>query len=125
MGHLWDALSCAYDALGFDVAAGGDEVFRGLVLARIIEPASKLDSLRVLDEAGVVPPSYATTKKQVSLAAHLSRWMATSGAGPGDLTSDAAERQPPMTWAPAADLSISQMMPQRSTLVQTSRSGED
>lgn len=64
-------------------------------------------------------------EKQVSLAAHLSRWMATSGAGPGDLTSDAAERQPPMTWAPAADLSISQMMPQRSTLVQTSRSGED
>ena len=34
-------------------AAGGDEVFRHLVLARIIEPASKLDSLRVLEEAGV------------------------------------------------------------------------
>jgi hypothetical protein len=35
-------------------------VFRHLVLARIIEPASKLDSLRVLGEAGVAPPSYAT-----------------------------------------------------------------
>jgi hypothetical protein len=29
------------------MAAGGDEVFRHLVLARIIEPASELDSLRV------------------------------------------------------------------------------
>ena len=53
MGHLWDALCRAYDALGFDAAAGGDEVFRQLVLARIIEPTSKLDSLRVLDEVGV------------------------------------------------------------------------
>ena len=48
MGHLWDALSLAYDVLGFNRAAGGDEVFRHLVLARIIEPTSKLDSLRVL-----------------------------------------------------------------------------
>lgn len=27
MGHLWDALAAAYDALGFDTAAGADEVF--------------------------------------------------------------------------------------------------
>jgi hypothetical protein len=27
MGHLWDALSDAYDVLGFDAAAGGDGVF--------------------------------------------------------------------------------------------------
>ena len=47
--HLWDALCRAYDVLGFDQAAGGDEVFRQLVLARIIEPTSKADSLRVLD----------------------------------------------------------------------------
>ena len=53
MGHLWDALAHAYDVLGFDAAAGGDEVFRQLVLARIIEPTSKLDSLRVLAEVGV------------------------------------------------------------------------
>jgi hypothetical protein len=26
--HLWDALCRAYDALGFDQASGGDEVFR-------------------------------------------------------------------------------------------------
>jgi hypothetical protein len=40
-------LSAAYDVLGFDEAAEGDEVFRQLVLARIIEPTSKQDSLRV------------------------------------------------------------------------------
>src|ERR1700758_4856232 len=28
MGHLWDALSRAYDALGFPQASGHDEVFR-------------------------------------------------------------------------------------------------
>jgi hypothetical protein len=33
-------------------------MFRQLVLARIIEPVSKLDSLRVLGEVGEVPPSY-------------------------------------------------------------------
>jgi hypothetical protein len=38
-------------------------VFRQLVLARIIEPASKLDSLRVLQEAG--PASYATVKRRL------------------------------------------------------------
>jgi len=53
MGHLRDALGHAYRVLGFETATGGDEVFRALVLARIIEPASKLDSLRVLDEVGV------------------------------------------------------------------------
>lgn len=65
MGHLWDALSSAYDALGLDAAAGGDEVFGQLVLARIIEPTSKLDSLRVLAEAGVTPVSYRTLKRRL------------------------------------------------------------
>jgi hypothetical protein len=54
MGHLVDALGRGYRVLGLDEAAGGDEVFRQMVLARVIEPASKLDSLRVL-EAGVAP----------------------------------------------------------------------
>jgi hypothetical protein len=53
----------AYDVLGFDDAAGGDEVFRQLVLARIIESTSKQDSLRVLTEVGVQPASYATLKR--------------------------------------------------------------
>jgi hypothetical protein len=66
MGHLWDALCRAYDALGFDEATGGDEVFRGLVLARIIEPTSKLDSLRVLEEVGVPAASYATLNRRLA-----------------------------------------------------------
>ena len=65
MGHLLDALEHAYRVLGLEDAAGGDEVFRHLVLARIIEPASKLDSLRVLEEAGVAPASYATVKRRL------------------------------------------------------------
>lgn len=65
MGHLWDALSQVYEVLGFGTAADGDEVFRCLVLARIIEPTSKLDSLRVLTEAGIEPPSYATVKRRL------------------------------------------------------------
>ena len=48
---LWQALCGVYDALGF--GAVGDEAFRALVLARIVEPTSKLDTVRVLDELGV------------------------------------------------------------------------
>ena len=51
--------------LGLENAAGGDEVFRHLVLARIIEPASKLDSLRVVEEAGVTAAPYATVKRRL------------------------------------------------------------
>ena len=65
MGCLLDALTRAYDVLGLGTAAGGDEVFRGLVLARIIEPASKLDSLRVLGEAGAVSASYRTVLRRL------------------------------------------------------------
>ena len=45
---LWDALAGVYDQLGFD-QLGGD-AFKALVLGRIIEPTSKLDTLRVLAE---------------------------------------------------------------------------
>ncbi len=65
MGVLLDALTHAYRVLGFEDATGGDEVFAQLVLARIIEPVSKLDSLRVLEEAGLVPASYATLKRRL------------------------------------------------------------
>jgi hypothetical protein len=65
MGHLWDALCRAYDTLGFPQATGHDEVFRQLVLARIIEPASKQDSLRVLEEAGAPAPSYPTLNRRL------------------------------------------------------------
>jgi Transposase DDE domain len=69
MGHLWDALSRAYEVLGFDAATDADEVFRALVLARIIEPTSKLDSLRVLEEAGIDPPSYPTMNRRLPVFA--------------------------------------------------------
>ncbi|MDW5328918.1 hypothetical protein [Plantactinospora sp. KLBMP9567] len=36
-GHLLDALGRGYDALGFAAAAEQDEVFKALVLVRIIE----------------------------------------------------------------------------------------
>jgi DDE family transposase len=65
MGHLLDALEHAFEVLGLQDAAGGDEVFWHLVLARIIEPSSKLDSLRVLQEAGVTPASYATLRRRL------------------------------------------------------------
>lgn len=65
MARLWDALGRAFDVLGFDAATEGDEVFRQLVLARIIEPSSKLDSARVLEEIGVEPWSYPTLKRRL------------------------------------------------------------
>ena len=69
MGHLVDALSEAYRVLGLEEATGGDEVFKQLVLARIIEPTSKLDSERVLREAGLRPRSYRTLKRRLSVYA--------------------------------------------------------
>ena len=56
---LWDALCRAYDTIGFTEATGGDELFRQLVLARIIEPTSKQDSLRVLAEMASIRRSTA------------------------------------------------------------------
>ena len=55
---LWDALSGVYEALGF--TAVRDEAFRALVLARIVEPVSKLDTVRVIEELGVSSPSLST-----------------------------------------------------------------
>jgi hypothetical protein len=68
-GHLWDALCRAYTRIGLDHAAGSDEVFRDLVLARIIEPTSKQDSLRVLYEVGVEPVSYRTVTRRLPVFA--------------------------------------------------------
>jgi hypothetical protein len=55
--------------LGFERAADGDTVFEQLVLARIIEPTSKLDSLRLLAETGVPAASYATVKRRLPVFA--------------------------------------------------------
>lgn len=51
---LWEVLSEAYRRLGFDAII--DEAFRALVLARIVEPTSKLAAVGVLQEIGVVAP---------------------------------------------------------------------
>jgi DDE family transposase len=51
---LWDVLADAYGRLGFDAVA--DEAFRALVLARIVEPTSKLAAVGVLADIGVGAP---------------------------------------------------------------------
>lgn len=53
----WEALRCAYDALGLDVAADGDEVIHQVVVTLIIEPTNKEDSVWVIDEVGIKLPS--------------------------------------------------------------------
>lgn len=55
---LWEVLNGLYDSLGLDRC--GDEAFRALVLARVIEPASKADTVRVLTEIGVASPHRVT-----------------------------------------------------------------
>ena len=69
MGHLWEALCRGFDRLGFGEATGGDVVFRQLVLARIIEPTSKQDSLRVLQEVGIDAVSYPTVNRRLPVYA--------------------------------------------------------
>lgn len=55
---LWQVLTNAYARLGFDAIE--DEAFAQLVLARIVEPTSKADSVRVLNEIGVSAASLRT-----------------------------------------------------------------
>jgi len=69
MGPLWRYLNLAFDALGLGDVDGADGVFRRLVLARIIEPTSKVDMPRVLSEVGVDAMSYATIKRRVPVFA--------------------------------------------------------
>ena len=64
-GYLLDAIDTAYKAIGLDVAAGRDDVFAGLVTARILQPGSKYDSIRVLAEAGATSASYSTIKRRL------------------------------------------------------------
>lgn len=65
-GLLFEVLASVYGDLGFDVV--GDEVFRDLVIARIVEPTSLLDSARVLTDLGRSPASYSTMKRTVRRA---------------------------------------------------------
>jgi len=55
---LWNVLGDAYARLGFDTVA--DQAFRAMVLARVIEPTSKADTVRVLDQIGAPTPALRT-----------------------------------------------------------------
>jgi hypothetical protein len=44
-------------------------VFRALVLARVVEPVSKLDTIRVLEEIGVSAPGYRTIRRRLPVYA--------------------------------------------------------
>lgn len=45
----------------------GDDVFRELVIARIVEPTSKADTQRVLDDLGAEPVSYKTIQRHLAM----------------------------------------------------------
>jgi len=60
--RVWQSLRTAWEAVGFG-AAIHDEVFWQMVAARVVEPVSKADSLRVLGELGTCKvPSYRTVE---------------------------------------------------------------
>ena len=63
---LVEVIQNAWEALGFDVIA--DEGFFQLVLARLVEPTSMVDSRRVLEELGVTPVHYSTFKRALTRA---------------------------------------------------------
>lgn len=66
-GLLYEALAGVYAGLGFDDAIG-DEVFRDLVIARVVEPTSLLDVDRVLAELGRTCASLSTRKRTLRRA---------------------------------------------------------
>jgi hypothetical protein len=66
---LWQVLRAGFDRLGFDVL--GDDAFAQLVLARIVEPTSKADSLRVLDDLGIAHASLRTMFRSLRRAQDL------------------------------------------------------
>ena len=64
---LVDVIRSSWERLGFDVIS--DEAFFQLVLARLVEPTSKLDSLRVINELGVEPVHLSTVKRALKRCA--------------------------------------------------------
>lgn len=55
---MWEVLETPYADLGFDVLA--DKAFKQLVLARIVEPTSTADTIRVFEDLGVAHASLRT-----------------------------------------------------------------
>lgn len=62
-GYLLGAIGTAYKAIGLDAAVGGNDVFAGLVTARILQPGSKHDSILVLADSVAGSVSYSTIKR--------------------------------------------------------------
>ena len=60
---LYDVIGAIYDWVGFGCV--GDAVFRDLVIARIVEPTSKVDSLRVPADLGSEAMSYGTIQRHL------------------------------------------------------------
>jgi hypothetical protein len=60
---LYEVIGHVYDWLGFN--AVDDAVFRDLVIARIVEPTSKLDAERVLADLGAKTVSYRTIARHI------------------------------------------------------------
>jgi predicted secreted protein len=56
--ELWEILEAAYDRLGFNIL--DDTAFKAMVLARLIEPTSKAQSIRVLQQIDAPHPSLRT-----------------------------------------------------------------
>jgi len=63
---LWQVLTDGYARLGFDVLA--DDGFRAMVLARIVEPTSKAQVVRVLDDIGAPAVSVRTMFRSLARA---------------------------------------------------------
>lgn len=63
---LFDALAGVFTELGFDCV--GDDTFRDLVIARIVEPTSILDTGRVLTDLGQAPASQSTMRRTLTRA---------------------------------------------------------
>lgn len=80
-GLLFDLLAGVYDSLGF--AGLDDEVFRDLVIARVVEPTSLLDVGRVLADMGRQAVSYPTLWRTLRRAAQT-----------GDSLTDSPEPDP-------------------------------
>mgnify|MGYP000900746129 CR=1 FL=1 len=78
--YLWEALERGYRTLRFDRACGHDDVFAALVLARLIEPTSKADTIRVLDEVGRPAPALRTIWRRLPVYAKPEWRASLSGA---------------------------------------------
>jgi hypothetical protein len=83
---LWEVLVGLYADLGLERLS--DDTFRALVLARVIEPTSKADTVRVLGEIGVVSPHRVTFMRCLervierdyrAVVAQACHWHATRG----------------------------------------------